>query len=523
MDILVLATSVYNDPLAEDWQPDLRMTIGYLRRNGVDADFRYEPMLSKHDVVHDCVKLAPQLLFVELSEETRKPVLEFLSSYKAANPRLLVAVGGIPATLQCNELLRSCANIDLIVTGERDETLLETARHIAERRPLDRILGLQSREFRNPLRPLIADLDSLGPMVHDGLAELLAAYSAHERVGYVSASRGCYANCSFCGIPTFFRRSQGAGWRGRSPENVVDELSSLNGEFGIRRFVFVDDNFIGPGEPGQKRARAIAHELIRRQCDIEYFVCCRLCDVHRNTFEVLRDSGLRGLGVSVESTFPASLSLLGKGLRAESIYPTLSLLEELEIRTEINLIFFDPYINMKGVRDNVALLEYVKNSEYLSYSDAFPFNELIAFPWSRVSAVLRRDGLLQDDQRWVFRDPQVSRLSSFVRDLRKHMHCSFKSRLLFQSDVFADTLPSQYRALTALSPLLAALRNVVGLNILLRCVRAACDVIESGSNTVDQELGALEDSFNVEMSSIREMGRGITEKAMQDQPSTGCP
>ena len=349
-------------------------------------------------------------------------------------------------------------------------------------------------------------------MIHDGLGELLGPVPPRERVGYLLGSRGCYAGCCFCGIPAFYRYSGGMGWRGRSPEAVVNELCTLSETFEIRRFAFLDDNFIGPGEAGQERAREIADLILRRGLHIEYFFCCRLSDVRRDTFERLKESGLEGVGMSVESMNQDSLNLLGKGLRVDAIYPTLGLLDRMGIRCEVNLIFFDPYATLEGVRKNLALLEYLRNSQHLSYSDAFPFNELNAFPWSRTARVLRKSGLLDDlGCRSRFRDPRVARLAEFVRRLKARIPCCFKKVLLFDVAGSAHASAGTVEAQAAAARIFASLRRWIGLEVFPRFVNAACEVLESGPTDVESRLDKLEAEFENDIQLLRRVERHVAE------------
>jgi len=279
----------------------------------------------------------------------------------------------------------------------------------------------------------------------------------------------------------------------------------LSEAFEISQFVFVDDNFIGPGRPGQERAQQIAQEIIAHNLSIEYHICCRLTDVQQTTFEILQEAGLRGVGVSVEATSQSSLNLLGKGMKSEVIYPTLSLLEHMGLPCQVNLIFFDPYVTLEGVKRNLDLLGYLRNSEYLSYSDAFPFNELTAFPWSRVASILSRDNLLAHGGRCRFRDQRVARLVEFARNLRTHVSCCFKRRLLLDNHNPFDFVDLSPQEALSRSRVTAGLRSWIGLDVLPRTLRAACDVLESTSDEIDHKLGALEESFQREILLIQLM------------------
>jgi radical SAM superfamily enzyme YgiQ (UPF0313 family) len=494
VDILFVATSTYNDPCAEEWNPDLRHTVSFLRRHGVDAAFVYVPLLDDIDAVLDRATVPPAV-FIDLTEENLPQLQHFIAALYTATPRTTIIAGGIPATLSPDTFFKEHPHLDLIVAGEREQTLLEIVQRQRAGADVRDVTGLYVRGTRNAPRPLLKDLDVLGSMIHDGLAEMLGHTEPEERTGFLISSRGCYAYCTFCGVPDFYRRSRGRPWRGRTAKTVVDEIQQLHETFGIRRFVFQDDNFIGPAREGQERARAMAREIMQRGLKIRYFFCCRINDGRAETITLLKESGLAGIGVSVESMNDESLHLLGKGIRPAAIESTLDLLVDLRIACEVNMIFFDPTLTLAGVRRNLALIERLRASEYLSYSDAFPFRELSPFCWSRVARTLRAEGLLNEEiARYRYRDPAVAQLAVFVRRLEMHLPMTFKKRLVLDDN---DAVPTgagkPYRdALLRLAP---ALRHWIGLTVVPGYIAAACGILERSGGNADAELDALEQRF----------------------------
>lgn len=516
VEIALVAVSTYNDPFAREWHPDLRYTAAFLRRHGLETEFLYLPAPETPDEVLEHWRGAePLAIFLDVTEENRGPLRRLIARLDAAFPRAQIIVGGIAASLAPGELLRQQAAIDLVACGERELTLLETVRRMKAGRDLRGVQGLQSRDFRQVPRPLIDDLDTLGNMVHDGIDQLLDGMD--ERVGYLLGSRGCYGNCTFCGVPGFYRQSPGKPWRGRSPEAIVRELRDLAIKFQVRHFVFQDDNFVGPGRAGQERARDIARGILESGLQITYSACCRLNDIRRDTLELLKQSGLNRLGVSIESTNQESLDLLGKGIRAETVPAALGMLEELELPCEVNLIFFEPYLTLSGVRSNLALLEYVGSRKYLSYSDAFPFNELKPFSWSPVATRLRSEGLL-DEKTYTcrFRDPGVAQLAAFVRQLRERTQLTFKKRLLFDACDLLSLTDTKGQAISSLLRLSAGLRRWVGLSLMPRFVRAACEVVEHGQDT-EALLAGLIAQFDDELEPVRALEHRFC-AALQGEP-----
>jgi radical SAM superfamily enzyme YgiQ (UPF0313 family) len=490
VDILVAATSAFQDPFAQEWQPDLRYTVSFLRSHQIDAGYLYQPVFdSPEQILRQSGKDAPHAIFLELTEENRIPILHFIEAFKKAAPQTLLFVGGIRASLTPGEILEQYREIDYLVIGERELTLLGALRRINKGElPLD-VPGIQTKEFTNPRQPLLQDLDLLGNMIHDGLDELLGDGDSQEKTGFLIGSRGCYAHCSFCGVPDLYRTSPGKPWRGRSPQAIVGELQELADKFHLKRFIFQDDNFMGPGRAGQERAQQIARLIMRSGLHIQYYICCRLNDIRSETIAQMKESGLSGMGVSVESMSQDSLNLLDKGIQSASIYPTLEVLEELHMPCQVNLIFFDPYTTLRGVRANLALLENLRRTTNLSYTSAFPYNELNPFPWARVTARLRSEGLLDEIQHSCrFKDPRVGRLADFVRRLKGRLPLTFKKNLLFDSLDSYSTRTQNRRQMEALSCVAAGLRQWIGLTLLPRYLSAACDLLEKEGDAPDERL-----------------------------------
>ena len=286
---------------------------------------------------------------------------------------------------------------------------------------------------------------------------------------------------------------------------MVDELEHLSVTFGINYFVFDDDNFFGPGNIGQERAVNIAQEILKRRLKVRFFFCCRLNDIRSDTFYALKEAGLDGIGIGIESTSQNSLRLFKKGLRVEQIYPTLELLDELKVKVEINLIFFDPHLTLEGVRSNLALIEYIREKDMFYYSSSFPFNELKPFSWSPIAKQLRTEGLLNElDDTCRYRDRKVRILAEWVQDLRKLLPTVFKRRYLFDSPEFSDTLTdqslqSQFRMVTA------SVRLWIGLYVLPRFLTLACDLLDEEPGDLPQQLEALEGRFVQEIGPLEKI------------------
>lgn len=502
MNIVFITTSRHGDAWSEDWQPDVRYTVAFLRRHGLNVDFVYSPVLNDPASITKRVSGEPHVVFLDLDEDNCDTVLRFIALLRREWRKTYFVAGGVAATLSPAELLTACQELDLIVVGEREQALLAMFQRLQNGDDISRVPGLWSREFQNPPSPVMHDLECLGNMADDGIREMVRGLPPEERSGCIIGSRGCYLNCAFCSVAAYNERVPGCKWRGRTPGTIVDEMEALIQKFEIQHFVFKDQCFFGPGAAGQERAKELAREILRRRLDVRYFMCCTLHDIRRDTIELLIKSGLGKIGLAVESLNQASHTLLGKGIRIKDIYPTLELIETLRLPCEVNLIFLEPYMDFAAVRANLAFFDYLRHKTWITYSDAFPFNELKPHSWSRVSRVLQRDGLLEEsDYTCRFADAGVDRLARFVARLRDQVRPIYKRTVPF----FSDTKWAVYRpARPVLSSYGRGLREWINVAVLPPIISRACDILEEGGPSADAALLTLEESLRERMRTLEQ-------------------
>ena len=123
--------------------------------------------------------------------------------------------------------------------------------------------------------------------------------------------------------------------------------------FGVRFFVFNDDEWFPGGKARLERVDALERELRRRDLDVMMSIKCRADDVEEGLFRRLLDMGVVRAYVGVESGSDHSLATLNKHTTVAQNRSALETLHRVGMLADFGLIFFDPDSTVEDVRANL--------------------------------------------------------------------------------------------------------------------------------------------------------------------------
>ncbi len=298
----------------------------------------------------------PDVLGVSLLSYNARHTLKLLRRLKQDGLPARIVVGGHFPSFNDEILLREWPEIDAVVRGEGDITLVELLDCWDSAGNLAGVMGLSFRDgnriHRNEARPLLKDLDSLPWPVRDHTERII------EMGGtlHMTRARGCYANCAFCSIASFYRAQGGPGWRHRGTDNVIGEMEYLADRFPGVEVKLLDDQFIGPGRKGLEDTMAFARAVIGQGLRVPFSIFARADSVEPELFRILKVAGLRSVFVGVESGSQNQLDACEKRTSVADNRHALEILHGLGIRFIMGLIFFDPYSEMEDVKANLTFL-----------------------------------------------------------------------------------------------------------------------------------------------------------------------
>jgi anaerobic magnesium-protoporphyrin IX monomethyl ester cyclase len=235
-----------------------------------------------------------------------------LKTAKELFPRAVTIMGGPHVTFDYENVLKQYPEIDLIVVGEGEQTIMELAPAINDRKSWSSIQGIafmeQNRLTVTPKRDFIQDIDRL-PFPSRTLLPL----SRYLALGFpisIITSRGCPNQCIFCQG----HRMVGHKVRNRDPKLVVDEIEMLLSH-GFTRVNFSDDFFTS----NVKRVRRLCDEIRKRGLKFTWAAFARADSVDQDLLTLMMEHGCDTVFFGIESGNQEMLDRIKKHVTLDRI------------------------------------------------------------------------------------------------------------------------------------------------------------------------------------------------------------
>jgi len=310
---------------------------------------------------------------------------------KYINKDMLVVFGGCHAS-SCSSDVLADGNVDAVVRGEGEETMLEIVNNIAAGKSIAEIKGAVIRangSIRiNESRPFIKDLDSI-PFPSRDLFSMDLYFKNQKKGTYynmrapfttVITSRGCPGQCVFCSIKNVW----GNKWRARSPKNVADEIEFLIRAYNIREIIFLDDNI----SADRNRMKEICNEIIERKLDIKWTTPngIALWTLDEELLKIMKKAGCFKLTFGLESGSSKTLKFINKNYSYEHADNIIKFANRLGIITLGTFIIGFPYETSKDIEDTI---KYAVKSEL----DFAFFYTAATFPGTKLYEITKNENL----------------------------------------------------------------------------------------------------------------------------------
>ncbi len=227
----------------------------------------------------------------------------------------------------------------------------------------------------------LLDQDALPPLPFDYLNDhypiknYLANTFLGKRTLAYHASVGCPFKCSFCAVVPIYE----ARWRGKSAQNIFDDVMKIKHEHGADSIEFHDNNFF----VSEKRTVAFAKLMLGQNMNWWGEARIDTMDNYKDeSLQILRDSGCKMIFFGAESGNDELLKEMDKGGKqsAEQIVSFAKRLKTFDIIPEYSFVLGFPGKSeeavWKQIESDIAFIKEVKKAN--------PDTEIIIYVYSPV-------------------------------------------------------------------------------------------------------------------------------------------
>lgn len=309
-DIQIVDLNVLPDPF-ENLQRTIRLfnpdCIGFSIRN-IDNQSRIDP-LNYYCSFQDTLKAAG---------ETAKDIP--------------FVVGGAGFSMFPEDILRRNPQIDFGIHLEAEDSFPELLNHLSSPSLVKGIfLRREGQIVYTGDRPF-PDFAAL-PFPRRDFLDLAPYVSIPFSMG-VQTKRGCPMRCAYCNYPHL----NGAAYRLRKPDHVVDEIQQLGETFGIKDFTFTDSVFNQPAG----HSEAILNEVIRRKLQLSWSAYMHPRGITRDYVRLAMQAGCSSMLFSPDGISRAALNGLQKDVTEKQIADVFALFshEREFARLHVGFCFF---------------------------------------------------------------------------------------------------------------------------------------------------------------------------------------
>jgi len=402
-------------------------TEGYKNLEQIDRA-TYRVGLENKEIADRIKRWSPDLVGINIPfAGWRKTAFDVASTAKSVDKNIITVLDGQHPSSRPTDCL-SNPNIDFVVIGEPEETMFELVDVLEQDnlKDLKNVSGIafvkdDGTIFTEP-RPPIRDLDSLPfPARHLlPMDKYFAAVEENHLRGEISkpwttmlTSRGCPHNCVFCSVHIVMGRK----WRGRSAENVVDEIEQLVHNYHIKQIDFGDDNMT----LDKKRMESICDLIVKRGLDIEWFTPngVRADTLDEELLTKMKASGCKKIRIAPESGVQRVVNqIVKKNLDLEDVEKALVLSKKVGIK--VGCFFVIGLIGEKK-EDIEETIIYAHKLKKMG-ADAFYFSYATPLYGTELYEQAKRGGFLRDvfsDEALAEAQPLIETPEFTAEDLRE--------------------------------------------------------------------------------------------------------
>jgi len=333
----------------------------YIESNGFKVKILDGEILKNRELITALIYIKPEIIGITTTTFSFFNAVKLTIELRSLFPDCVIIFGGSHITALPEDTMKRINNIDGVVVGDGEETILE----IIKKYNTEQIDGLvwransDSKIITNKKRELNANLDKykLNWGLLDGFPQNYSPpyQSGSKKSASLVISRGCFYDCSFCSSNLIM----GKTIRFHSPEYVVDLMSKLEYDYQIKDFYFHDDYL-----PVYSHwIIDFCNILLKKKQKFTWACVSRVELLSGKILEMMKRSGCRQIGIGVESASQKILDKISKRTSVQILREGIKRISTVKINIKGFFILDVPGESFKDILKTIRFILSSKFSE----------------------------------------------------------------------------------------------------------------------------------------------------------------
>jgi anaerobic magnesium-protoporphyrin IX monomethyl ester cyclase len=321
--------------------------------------------------------------FTVMAGPQLKQAIPFAKKLKEEFPSVKMIWGGYFPSNQHKVVLNS-GYVDFIINGPGDHSFPALIDALENNKPYELIKNLiyqRGDQIIKTAKEDLIDQDSLPPLPYDKLDQIYPVekylgktYLGNKTLAYHS-SMGCPFSCSFCAVVPIYE----ARWKGKSAQNIYQDVKYIKDKWGADAIEFHDNNFFVSEKRTVEFSKLIKPEKMTWWGEGRIDTIDKYSDA---SLELMRESGCKMIFFGAETGNDRKLKEMNKGgtQTGAQILRFAERMKQFDIIPEYSFVLGTPGSTPAEVMEQIDFdIDFIKQVKEIN-----PNTEIVIYTYSPV-------------------------------------------------------------------------------------------------------------------------------------------